>query len=145
MSLIKYNNRIMTPGIFNLLNDVFDEDYNAPGRSFRRESIPAINVKETDKSFEIEMAVPGMEKKDINVEVEKNVLTISSEIKEEKKEAQDNYSRREFHFNSFKRSFNIPEEADVQKIEAKQENGVLSIKIQKKEAKVNLKKMIKVA
>jgi HSP20 family protein len=145
MSLIKYNNRTIAPGIFQLLNDVVNDDFNTPSRSVRREFNPAVNVKETDKSFEIEMAVPGIEKKDINVEVEKEVLTISSEMKDEKNEEFDNYSRREFHFTSFKRSFKVPKEAEVSKIEAKQENGVLSIKIPKKEEKVNLKKMIKVA
>ena len=145
MSLIKFNNRTMNPGIYNFLNDVFSDEFNTQNKPFIRESTPAINVKEADKFFEIEMAVPGMDKDAINVEVEKDVLTISAQKKEEKKEADDKYSRREFNYTSFKRSFTIPEDADGQNIEAKQENGVLYVKILKLEEKMNLKKMIKVA
>ena len=145
MSLIKYNNKAISPGIFNLLEDIFSEDFNTPSRSFRRESMPAVNIKESDKSFELEIAVPGMNKDDINVEFEENVLTISSEKKDEKKVEKDNYTRKEFQFSSFKRAFNLPEEVEASKISAKHENGVLMISIPKKEVKPSLKKMIKVA
>ncbi len=136
---------MMSPGIFNLLDDIFSEDFVTPTRSFRRESTPAVNVKEDDKAFNIEMAVPGFEKKDIKIEVEEDVLNISSELKEEKKEEKDNFTRREFNYSSFKRSFNLPEDVEAGKIEAKQENGILSINIPKKEVIPALKKMIKIA
>jgi HSP20 family protein len=144
MTLVKYNNRILSPGIFNLLTDIFSEDFETPGMSYRRESIPAVNIRQDEKTFIVEMAVPGLDKKDIHVEIEEDVLTISSEKKEESHEEKENFTRREFHFSSFKRSFNIPESADGSKIEAKQENGVLYIRIPKKEAKAISKKTIAV-
>lgn len=144
MTLVKYNNRIMAPGIFNLLNDIFSEDFVTPSMSYRRESVPAVNIKQDEKSFIVEMAVPGLDKKDINVEIEDDVLSISSEKQEESQEEKDNYTRKEFHFTSFKRSFNIPENADGSNIEAKHENGVLHIRIPKKEAKTITKKTITV-
>ena len=145
MTLVKYNRPMMSQGIFNLLDDIFSEDFLSPTMSYRRETVPAVNVRETEKAFELEMAVPGMHKKDINVEIEEDALIISSEIKEENKEENDGYSRREFKFNSFKRSFNIPEDADAAKIDARHENGVLYVNIPKKEVKPSLKKMIKVS
>lgn len=144
MTLVKYNNKMMSPGIFNLLSDVLGEEFFQPSTSFRRESMPAVNVLEDEKEYLLEMAIPGMDKKDIQIEVEDDVLTISSELKDEQKENKDGYTRREFHYNSFKRSFNIPEEADASKIEAKHENGVLNIHIPKKDVKPSLKKMIKI-
>lgn len=145
MTLVKYNNRMMSPGIFDLLNDVLGEDFFAPTTSFRRESIPAVNVLETEKEYQLEMAIPGMDKKDVQIEIEDDVLTISSEMKNEKNEDKENFTRREFHFSSFKRSFNIPEEADASKIEARHENGVLNVHIPKKDRKPNLKKMIEIS
>ena len=145
MTLVKYNNRMMRPGIFNLLDDIFSEDFITPTMSYRRESVPAVNVKTTEKSYDLEMAVPGLDKKDISIEIEDDVLMISSEVKDEKSEETDNFSRREFRFNSFKRSFNIPEDAEAGKIEAKHENSVLMVSIPKKEVKPALKKMIKIA
>ena len=144
MTLVKYNNRLMSPGIFNLLRDVFGEDFISPEMTFRRESIPAVNVRETEKEFFLDMAIPGLKKEDIHIEVDEDMLSISAEMKEEKKDEKDNYSRREFHFNSFKRSFNIPEDADGSSIEAKQENGVLNIRIPKKAVKPGLKKVINI-
>lgn len=144
MTLVKYNNRLMSPGIINLLSDVFGEDFISPEMTYRRESIPAVNVRETEKEFILDMAVPGLKKEDIHIEVDEDMLSISAETKEEKKEEKDNYSRREFHFSTFKRSFNIPEDADGSNIEAKQENGVLSIRIPKKEVKPGLKKVINI-
>ena len=145
MTQVKYNRPMMSQGIFNLLDDIFSEDFFTPTMSHRRETIPAVNVRETEKAYELEMAVPGMDKKDINVEIEENMLTISSEMKEENNEENDGYSRREFRFNSFKRSFNIPEDSEASKIDARHENGVLYVSIPKKEAKPSLKKMIKVS
>lgn len=144
MTLVKYNNKIMSPGIFNLLNDVLGEDFFTPSMSYRRESIPAVNVKETEKEFFLEMAIPGLKKENINIEIEEDIMTISSEVKEESEEKKDDFTRKEFHFNSFKRSFNIPEEADASKIEAKQENGVLYVTLPKKEVKPSLKKTINI-
>jgi len=86
-----------------------------------------------------------MKKKDFKVEVENNVLTISAEKKEEKKETKENYSRREFSYESFERSFTLPQDlVDANKISAKYEDGILRIAIPKKEEKAKLSKVINI-
>jgi HSP20 family protein len=97
---------------------------------------PAINVKETEKDFQIEVAAPGMQKSDFKVSVENNILSISTEKKEEKTEATETYSRKEFGFYSFKRSFALPEgKVETDKIEARYEAGILRLFVPKKEQK----------
>src|SRR4029079_15651451 len=106
-----------------------------------------VNIKETNESFEVEMAAPGMTKNDFTVELDSNVLTITSEKKDrfETKEG-ERYSRREFSYQSFQRSFQLPKEVvDAEKIEAKYEKGVLRLLIPKKEeAKPRPPKMIQI-
>ena len=145
MSIVRYNNRTMTPGIFDFLSDVFGEDAVNMKRSTNSTMMPAVNIREKSDSFEIELAVPGLDKKDINVEVEKNLLKISANKENEIKEEKDEFKRMEFSYRHFERSFLIPEEADAEKINAKSENGVLYIRLPKREEKMNVKKMIKVA
>jgi HSP20 family protein len=102
---------------------------NAP----RKNTSPAVNIIEADNSFKIEVAVPGLSRKDFNIEVEDDVLTISSVEKENKEENMPNYSRREFNFSSFKRSFELPETIDQDQIQASHKEGVLTITLAKKE------------
>lgn len=97
-------------------------------------STPAVNVKETDNEFMIEVAAPGLDKKDFKVDVDNNVLSISSEKEykgEEKEEGR--YMRREFGYATFSRSFSLPEAVDSEKIKAKHKDGILMITIPKKE------------
>lgn len=109
-------------------------------------NVPAVNTTENEKDFKIEMAAPGLEKKDFKIETDNKVLTISSEKKEEKKEEKSDYSRREFSYQSFCRSFQIPENSLPDKIDAKYENGILTLIIPKKEPGIsNLKKTIKIS
>ena len=143
MSIIRYNNRFMTPGIFNFLSDVLGEDQVTSKTN--NYTLPAVNVRETEKAFEIEMAVPGFDKKDIQVEVDKDVLTISSSREESKAEESGEVRRTEFSYGHFERSFNIPEDANTDAIKAKTENGILYVELPKKEEKVSVRKMIKVA
>ena len=99
-------------------------------------NVPAVNVRETEDNFELELAVPGMSKKDFKVEFENDVITISSEKKESKEEGNknDNFHRKEFSYQGFSRSFSLPENTvDGDKIRASYENGVLKIEIPKKE------------
>jgi len=134
----------MNPGVFNFLNDILGEDLLSPTKAINT-VIPAVNIRETEKAFELEVAVPGLKKKDINIDLDENVLTISSKNEEEKNKEKDHFKRREFHYSAFERSFTIPEDTDENKIEAKHENGVLFISIPKKEVKPTLKKLIKIA
>ncbi len=97
-------------------------------------STPAVNVKETGDEFQIEVAAPGLDKNDFKVDLDNNVLTISSEkeFKDEQKE-DGRYMRREFSYTSFSRSFTLPEAVDAEKIMAKHKDGILLITIPKRE------------
>jgi len=96
--------------------------------------VPAVNVKEDASQFTIELAAPGKEKKDFDIKIENGVLTISSEEKKENLSEGKEYTRKEFSYSSFSRSFSLPESADDEKMDAKYENGVLLINIAKKAA-----------
>ena len=94
-------------------------------------NIPTANVSETPKEYLLELAAPGLQRKDFNIEVENNCLIISSEKEEEKKEEEEGYSRKEYSFNSFSRAFSLPENIREENIEAKYVDGVLRISIPK--------------
>ena len=96
-------------------------------------NLPATNVSESDKEFNIELSVPGFSKEDIKVEIEKDVLKISatSEEKKEEKDSEDKILRQEFRSSSFTRSFSLPENVDIENISALQENGILRISLPK--------------
>lgn len=132
MTLVRTNQDVF-PSISSLLDDVFNNDLRKSNYSATRTTLPKVNIVEDDNGFEVEVAAPGFDKKDFNINVEENVLTISSERKEEQKEEGKNYSRREFSYQSFSRSFTLPDSADADKIKAKYENGILAVSIPKKE------------
>lgn len=94
---------------------------------------PAVNVKEDAEGFTIDMAVPGMNKKDFNIQLENNTIVISYEKKEVQPEEEKEYTRREFLIASFKRTFSLPKAADQEKITANYQDGILSINIPKQE------------
>lgn len=97
-------------------------------------SMPAVNVVEDNDSFRIEVAAPGLEKKDFRIDLENNVLTISSEKEESNESKQEGrYMRREFSYSSFRRSFSLPATVDSEKISASHKDGVLTLSIPKKE------------
>jgi HSP20 family protein len=98
-------------------------------------SAPAVNIRDNEENFKVEMAVPGMKKEDFNIDLENNILTISAEdrAEEESKGENGNYTRREFRYSAFKRSFTLPEAADGDKIFAGYKDGVLEITIPKRE------------
>jgi HSP20 family protein len=102
-------------------------------------TIPAVNIKETANNYEVEVAAPGMTKKDFKVQLDGNVLTITSEKTNEKAENEEvRYSTREFSYQSFSRTFNLQKDVvDTEKIEAKYEDGVLHLLIPKKETAKN--------
>jgi HSP20 family protein len=97
-------------------------------------NLPSVNLKETDTKLEIEMAAPGMKREDFKVEIDNNTLMISSEKEEEKEETRkkDNFVRKEFNYQSFFRSFYLPENVNENKIEATYKDGILHVTIAKK-------------
>ena len=128
-----FRNTRNLPGI---LNDFFgrnlsDELWN---ESAAWESSPAVNIYEQKDKFEIEVAAPGLEKKDFKIDLKDDYLVISSERKGEKEEKKDGkVMRREFQYSSFQRSFLLPREVDVTKIKAAHKNGILTVELPKKE------------
>jgi HSP20 family protein len=127
------------PTFKNLIESFFESDFPLMGNQLSKfigSTIPSANIKETNENFQIELAVPGLKKEDIKIDLDQDVLTISSEQKEEKTEEKDNYTRREFNYSSFSRSFYLPEIADTDKISAEYKDGVLNILIPKKESAI---------
>ncbi|WP_293895009.1 Hsp20/alpha crystallin family protein [Flavobacterium sp.] len=121
-----------------LLNNLFNRDaFNEGNHNFFDQSnavIPAVNIKETTENFAIEMLAPGMTKADFKIEVDKNQLTISAEKQFETETDSDNYHRKEFSFQSLRRTFTLPENiVDVDKINAQYTEGILYLTIPKKE------------
>ena len=133
MSLVK-RNYYNVPVFNRFFDDFFTKDlfWNGENELAKFNSNPAVNIKENDKSFDLELAAPGLDKKDFNIEVNDNVLTVSFESKQENEVSEDNYTRREFGYRSFKRSFTLPETVNADKIQAKYENGVLNLNVPKK-------------
>ena len=136
---------VRTNGLFptvesKLINNFFDDFitkdlYDWTDRNFAAvgSNLPSVNLKESDKKIEIELAAPGMKREDFKVEIENDVLMISSEKEEEKEEKKENYVRKEFNYQAFSRSFNLPETIDENKIEANYKDGILHVVVAKKE------------
>ncbi len=125
-----------------LLDRFFKDDFFDWSKfNFASKTLPAVNVKETDEKFTLEMAAPGLSKDKFKIEVKDNMLCISSEQKDEKKDEKENYTRREFRYESFMRSFSLPENTDADKIKAEYKDGLLILDIPKKqkESKKNSK------
>ncbi len=142
MSLIKWKKR---NGMFPTINSIFDNFFEDDDFNLFRwrggASFPSVNVKDEDDSYSLEVAAPGLTKKDFNIEVDKGVLTVSSETKKEDKEETENYTRQEFSYSSFSRSFWLPEEVKEDNIKATYKDGILSIDVPK--VKVAKKKTAK--
>jgi HSP20 family protein len=132
MSLVKFSNQ--GPSLFDrfLDNDMFD--WSNRNFSNTNTTLPAVNIKEDNDGYEVEMSVPGFDKNDFNIEVNNSLLTISSDKKIEKETNEgQQFTRREFSYQSFSRSFTLPETADGENVSATYENGLLKISIPKKE------------
>jgi HSP20 family protein len=132
MALVRFSNQF--PTLFDRFfeNDLFD--WSNRNYSTTDTTLPSVNIKESVDDFEVELAAPGFEKKDFNIELNHDLLTISSEkkVENETKEGQQ-FARREFSYQSFSRSFTLPNTADGDKIKAKYENGILKVSIPKRE------------
>jgi HSP20 family protein len=98
---------------------------------------PSVNVIETKEAFRLEVAAPGLEKQDFKLHLEKDILTISAQKEHKEEVKEERFTRREFNFSAFKRSFTLPEHVDVNGINAAYNNGVLSINLPKKEEVIN--------
>jgi HSP20 family protein len=145
MSLIKFNNRFpwSNSALTNFLSadDLFNDDF------FAKDSLmPAMNVKENKDDFEIELAAPGFTKDDFEVTLDNDGLHICAEKSKEDEEKEEGYLRKEFSYNSFKRTLRLPESVNLEKdVKAAYKKGILKLNLLKKEeAKVLPKKVIEV-
>lgn len=144
MALIVKRSGNLFPTLTNSLFDtgrlfgpsLIDLDEELDGLESSSTIVPEANVIEDEKQFTIELAAPGLDKKDFKIEIDSNVLTVSAEQKKEEETAEQNYHMREFSFRSFSRSFLLPEQAMHENTDAKYENGILTLSIPKKELKV---------
>lgn len=124
--------------LIKLQHDFFDNDLlDLPARMmgtgfFRDRDFPLVNIRNLEKEFKVELAVPGYRKEELKVEVSDGILTVSSEQKFEKETDQDGWKRREFSYSSFHRSFQLPENADAESVKATFTDGVLNLSINKK-------------
>lgn len=147
-SLANNNSNQNFPTVSNWLEDIFNRDLPAVFTSNFNTGItlPKVNIKETADAFMVEMAVPGLKKSDFQLDLDNQTLSISTERKEENERQEDNYTRREFGYSSFKRIFTLPESVDDEKINANYQDGILSILLPKKEeAKLKPARSIKIS
>jgi HSP20 family protein len=132
MSLIRFSTRY--PALFD--HFVYNDSSDWSNLNFLKTNttLPSVNIKESDEDFEFEIAAPGLSKEDFRLELNNDLLTISSERENnnEMKEGEQ-FTKREFSYSSFTRSFTLPDTADGEKIEARYENGILRLLIPKKE------------
>ncbi|MBZ9630827.1 Hsp20/alpha crystallin family protein [Salegentibacter sp. LM13S] len=147
MSLIKRNEANWLPSVF---DDMFKTDWLGGTTNVNSigTSIPAVNIQETEDDFSVEVAAPGMAKEMFNIELDNDVLTISSEDKKEKETTENNgrFTRKEFSYSNFKRAFSLPDSVNSEKISASYKDGVLVIDLPKREeAKVQAKRMIEIS
>ncbi|WP_448702844.1 Hsp20/alpha crystallin family protein [Mucilaginibacter sp. AW1-3] len=133
MTLVKFNNNrnnTLMPGF----NDVFDSIFNDTFFSDRMITrVPAVNISESENNYHVELAAPGLKKEDFKLNLERNQLTISVEQSADHEDNQKNYSKREYSYSSFVRSFTLPDSADHAQIEAAYSDGILRIDIAKRE------------
>ena len=137
MTLIRKNWTLLNP-LPMFFDDLFNREWSNWGNSNfsnTNTTIPAVNIKETAENYEVEVAAPGMVKDDFKIELDGNMLTISSEKSNQREENEnERYSQKEFSYQSFQRTFNLQKDVvDIDKIAAKYENGLLKLLIPKKE------------
>lgn len=152
MTLLQKTSNGRTPSpIGSMLDQFFNNDmfnWSNDNFSLTNTTLPAVNIREMDEEFVVEVAAPGMKRDDFKVEVDGDMLRISSERQDERKEENkdERYTRREFSYQSFMRSFNLPNTVEAEKIKAKYTDGVLHLSIPKKEeAKPKPSRVIKIS
>ncbi|AJR02934.1 Hsp20/alpha crystallin family protein [Siansivirga zeaxanthinifaciens] len=134
-SLVNNNSNLNFPTWSNWLDDIFNRDLPSVFTSNFNKGItlPQVNIKETADAYIVDMAVPGLKKSDFHIDLDNQLLSISTEIKEENEQKDANYTRREYGYSSFKRTFTLPETVNEEKINATYKDGILSILLPKKE------------
>ena len=144
MTLVKFNNKAnnaLMPGF----NDVFESIFNDTFFNDRMVTrVPAVNISESENNYHVELAAPGLKKEDFKLNLERNQLTISVEQSADHQDNQKNYSKREYSYSSFVRSFTLPESADDSQINATYTDGILRIDIAKREEAKMVRRQIEI-
>ncbi|RAJ23127.1 Hsp20/alpha crystallin family protein [Pedobacter cryoconitis] len=131
MTLVNFNNRTRSHAPY--FNNVFDSLFSeALNKNYTISKVPGVNIIESETEYTIELAAPGLEKSDFQINLKKDTLSVWAEKKVADGEVKKNYSRKEFDYLSFARSFTLPESVDAEKISAEYVNGILTIGIGKK-------------
>lgn len=125
-------------------SDLFNNEFNSFFKQTNHNE-PAVNIREDEKKYTIELALAGMSKEEVKIEIEKDILIITSEKKEQTEESNNGYTLREFGVHSICKSFRIPEATETNKIKASFNNGILNIEIPKVEEKAKVNKLIKIS
>ncbi|MFD2744031.1 MULTISPECIES: Hsp20/alpha crystallin family protein [Sphingobacterium] len=146
MALVKFPTRtVNTDAVNPFVNNVFDSLFTDSFMSDRLVTrVPAVNILETDAAFQLELAVPGLKKDDFTINVDKNLITISAEKKASSEGEANTYTKREFNYHSFSRSFTLPDVVNYNNIDANYADGILVVKIGKKEDAIVTKRSIEV-
>jgi len=121
------------PTVFDDFFKPWNEWYDGGSSLGRAVNVPAVNITEHKDHYQVELAAPGLAKNDFKIDVDGNMLTISSEKEETKEEKDKQFTRKEYNFSSFSRCFTLPEEINREKIDARYESGVLQITLPRKE------------
>ncbi|KAF0131585.1 MAG: HSP20 family protein [Bacteroidetes bacterium] len=143
MNLIRFNQHPV-----NMLSELMEDfDRNFFFRSQEnRANMPSVNITETEEGFSLELAAPGLKKEDFKINLDNNILSISAETQNESEEKTEKMIRKEFSYNSFRRSFSLPKAIDLEKIKADYKDGILSVGLPKREeAKVAINREIAIS
>mgnify|MGYP004525120275 CR=1 FL=1 len=144
MTLVNFNNRTRNSAPY--FNNVFDSLFSdALSKNYSISKMPAVNISENAEAYVIEVAAPGLNKADFQLNVKKDTLSLWVEKKAAEDQVEKDFSRREFDYSSFARSFRLPESVDADKISAEYISGVLYITVAKKDESSNAPKTITVA
>ncbi|QEM02455.1 Hsp20/alpha crystallin family protein [Mucilaginibacter rubeus] len=146
MTLVKFNaDKKNNSSLLPSFNDVFESILNDSFFNDRLVArVPAANISETEDHYHVELAAPGLKKEDFKINLDRNVLHISVERQNESSDAQKNYSKREYSYSSFVRSFTLPDSANAENIEASYTDGVLKIDIAKREEAKAIRRQIEI-
>lgn len=131
MNLIKRNSFI--PSSTSLFDDFFSRDLFDWSKSEGNGLVPRVNIKENNDGFSVDIAAPGMKKEDVQVELDNDMLTVSSEVSQNQEEKDERYTRKEFSYHAFRRSFYLPNTVEVDEINATYKDGILNLWIPKRE------------
>ena len=146
MTLVKFNaDKKNNSSLLPSFNDVFESIFNDSFFNDRLVArVPAANISETEDYYHVELAAPGLKKEDFKINLDRNVLNISVERQNESSDVQKNYSKREYSYSSFVRSFTLPDSANAENIEATYTDGVLKIDIAKREEAKAIRRQIEI-